>query len=174
MRLSLIPISLFASTVLASEASIIGALELIANATLALNNVVENFPPGPAGFADVTALITASGVLIFDIMTGTQIADASANLTLSEAIDISGETATLVSIVQSSISTIIAKKPIFDADLISPLILLNLKEQKAASDAFSAAVVSKVPSIAQGLAESIIAPIDVAFDEGIGNYTGAI
>ena len=68
-----------------------------------------------------------------------------------------------------------AAKAKFTADLlISPIILLNLKEEKAATDKFSAAVISKVPTAYQGLAANIVAPIDTAFNAAIADYTGAI
>jgi hypothetical protein len=178
MRLSLISIVLFTSTVfadgLADGTAIIAAMNKIINATTALDKVVANFPAGPQGFLDVVSLLLASAIVLSDINSGTIVADASANLTFDEAVQVAGTTGTLVSVTQSSLNSIIAAKPIFDADLLSPLILINLKEEKAASDKFSAAVISKVPAILQSTAESLVAPIDTAFTQAIGDFTGAI
>ena len=175
MLLRLIPLGLFATTVLADGASILAAMAKISSATVALNNTVASFPAGPLGLLDVIPLLSASSTLLSDINSGTKVAEASANLTLAETISVAGATQTLVSTVQSTLNTVMAAKAKFTADLlISPIILLNLKEEKAATDKFSAAVISKVPTAYQGLAANIVAPIDTAFNAAIADYTGAI
>ena len=52
----------------------------------------------------------------------------------------------------------------------SPISLLNLEQEQSATDKFGAAVTAKVPSAYQGLAESLIAPIDTAFNASIAAY----
>jgi hypothetical protein len=54
--------------------------------------------------------------------------------------------------------------------IVSPVILLNLKLEKAATDKFAAAVISKVPTALQATAQGLITPIDNAFDSAIAVY----
>jgi hypothetical protein len=49
---------------------------------------------------------------------------------------------------------------------------LNLVEEKAATDKFSAAIIQKVPVDYQALAEQIVAPVDTAFGQAILVYEG--
>lgn len=67
-----------------------------------------------------------------------------------------------------------AAKEKFAKLLIAPIIKIDLELEKSASDKFSAAVISKVPPALQATAASLTAPLDVAFDEVIGNYTGLL
>ncbi len=64
-----------------------------------------------------------------------------------------------------------AAKPKFDKlVVVSPVILLNLKEELQATDRFGAAVTSKVPAALQATAQGLLAPIDAAFNKAIGVY----
>lgn len=75
---------------------------------------------------------------------------------------------------QSTLSNIIAAKPLFNRELVSPVIYLDLELDKQATDQFSEAVISKVPSALQGLAQQIVAPVDTAFDAALAAYKGQI
>ena len=55
--------------------------------------------------------------------------------------------------------------------MVSPVILLNLKEEKEATDRFGAAVVEKVPVDLQATAQALLAPIDDAFEAAIAAYS---
>ena len=65
-----------------------------------------------------------------------------------------------------------AAEPKFATLLVAPVIELNLLEEKAATDKFSAAVISKVPAAFQGAAATIVAPVDTAFTNAIAAYKG--
>lgn len=71
---------------------------------------------------------------------------------------------------ESTLQTIQNKKSAFASVLLQPIILKNLKDQKTASDAFSAAVIAKVPDFAQEYAASLTAPLDPAFETAIEDY----
>lgn len=151
MHLSLLPLALLTTTVLADGASILAAMGIITNSTTALDNVVTSFPSGILGITDVIPLLSASAKLLSDIQSGTQVADNSANLTVAEAIGIAGATQTLSTTVNKTLTDVIAAKSRFDTLLIiSPTVLLNLKLEKKASDDFGAAVVEKIPEALQG------------------------
>lgn len=131
----------------------------------------STFSSGLAGLAGVIPLLIDSTSLLEDINSGTKIASSSANLTVSETLKIASATIALVTDVQSLLKTIVNAKPKFDALLlVSPVVLINLKQQKSATDQFSAAVVGKVPVMFQDFAKGLVAPIDTAFDAAIEKY----
>ena len=171
MLLKLLPLAVLASTVLADGASIVAALGKITNDTISLQKTVGDWDGDILGVLPIVAVSTK---LLEDINSGTQTAKASANLTLTEVIEIVGPTQTLVSDVQSALATVIAAKEKFAKLFLAPVIKIDLELEKAATDKFTAAVVSKIPTAFQALAESITAPVDVAFEYGIGNYTGIL
>jgi hypothetical protein len=76
--------------------------------------------------------------------------------------------------VQSALSVVIAAKDKFAKLLLAPVIKIDLELEKAATDKFSAAIITKVPTAFQALAQSLTAPVDVAFGYAIGNYTGLL
>lgn len=171
MRFSVLPIALLATTVVADGTSIIAAMTKISGATSKLNTTVADFAGGLIGLAETVPLLIESTTLLRDINDGTKVASSSANLTLDETIAVSGATTNLVQSVQSSLQTIVNTKHKFDQLLvISPVILLNLEQQKEATDKFSAAVISKVPAAFQSVAQGLVAPVDVAFNSAITQY----
>jgi hypothetical protein len=175
MRLtSLFPIAFLATTVLASGASIVAAISKISNDTTALNSSVTKFSASKGNPLLLLPIVIQSASLLSDINSGTKVASSSANLTLAEVISVAGATTGLVSSVQSVLANIVATKSLFDRELVSPVIYLNLVQEKSATDKFSAAVISKVPADLQGLAASIVAPADTAFTAAISDYKGAI
>ena len=71
----------------------------------------------------------------------------------------------------TTLANVIRTKPKYDTLLIvSPVVLLNLKLEKEATDRFGDAVVGKVPEALQGIAEGLLAPIDDSFEEAIAVY----
>jgi hypothetical protein len=95
---------------------------------------------------------------------------AGANLTATEGFAVAQETIALSSIVQTTLATIVSKKDKFADLFLQVAILLELKAEKKATDDFSGAVMEKLPSALQGVAPSLIKPIDDAFDSAIAAY----
>lgn len=171
MRLHVLPLALLATTVLADGAAVLASIATISTATIKLNTTVANFPSGFAGLIDAIPLLEDSTALLNDINAGTKVASASANFTFDDTINVAQATLTLVADVQSVLTTIVNAKPKFDElVIISPVVYFNLKQQKTASDQFSAAVISKVPELFQDFARTLVAPIDTAFDAAIAKY----
>jgi hypothetical protein len=172
LHVTFLPLALLISKALADGAAIVAAMTTISDATIALNNTVASFPSNPlADLLDVGPLLTDSITLLNDINAATHTAQSSANLTVLEAISVAQSTLSLASTVESTLNTIIAAKSKFDKLLVvSPVILLNLKEEKAATDKFGTAVTSKVPAALQATASSLLTPIDDAFTNAIGIY----
>lgn len=100
-------------------------------------------------------IVTLSAKLLIDINTGTWVASSSANLTLIETITIATATQNLVAVVEGTLDTIVSAKPKFDKLLFSPLILLNLVEEKSATDKFSTKIIEKIPAAFQETARFV-------------------
>ncbi len=81
-----------------------------------------------------------------------------------------GRTITLASSVNSTITAIVAAKSKFDKLLLSPVILLNLELEKSATDDLSAAIIEKVPTELQAIAQTLVDGIDASFDQSIAAY----
>jgi hypothetical protein len=173
MRFSTLLLPLGLAAGLVDGASILTAMGIIANATIALNSSVTSFREDGDPLK-LLPIIVDSSTLLSDIKSGTKSAQASANLTVDEAFSVAGATISLVSGVQTTLANIIAGKDLFSLELVSPIIYLNLEEEKAATDQFSAAVLAKVPASLLSIAEGLVAPIDPAFEAAIAAYKGAL
>lgn len=174
MRLSLFPLALLtvATTVIADAAAIVTELGKISAQTDKVEGIVTGFSAGIKGLGDVVPLLIESTELLIDIKKATKVAKASEPLNLDGVIAIVGPTQALVADVQSLLAAITNAKPKFDKLLIvSPVVLLNLKQQKKATEELNNAVISKVPADFQGLARDLVAPIYVAFDATIAEYS---
>ena len=172
MHLSLLPLLPLTSHALADGAAIVAAITTISTATTTLNTTISTFPSNPfLDLLDIGPLLTSSITLLNDINAGTHTASTSANLTLLETISVAQATIALASVVESTLDTIVAAKTQFDKlVVVSPVILLNLKEELQATDRFGEAVTSKVPVAVQATASGLLAPINAAFNEAIGVY----
>lgn len=157
-----------AITVCADGASIVAAINKVTDDTANLNNTVLAWQGDLLGLIPI---VSDSQTLLNDINAGTKTAQASSNLTVLESIGVYTATLALSSAVNQTLITIEETKPKFDdLLLVSPVILANLKEEKQASDQFSAAIISKVPTDLQPIANNVVAGIDAEFDQAIAIY----
>ncbi|KAM5519933.1 hypothetical protein FOXYSP1_18357 [Fusarium oxysporum f. sp. phaseoli] len=168
MRLSLLPLIALAGSAFASGDSISTAIDNISNATLALNKTVATWPQTLLGALPIT---TKSTLLLTEIHKGFVIARESEPLSLEETLQVAKATSELSADVELTINTIIAAKPNFDRLQVSPVILLNLNLQRALSQDFSEAVISKVPKDLQGNAKVLVQGIDDSFARAISKYS---
>ncbi|KAH7305665.1 hydrophobic surface binding protein A-domain-containing protein [Rhexocercosporidium sp. MPI-PUGE-AT-0058] len=168
---SFLPAVLFASTVAASGASISASLDVITSKALALNTTVASWN---GDFFGVLPILSASQALTDAINNGTAVAKASEPLSQEEAFSIVEPANTLVDDTKSVLNTLVAAKSKFDALVIgSPIVLQILKTDRADAKNLTTAVTEKVPVELQSVAESITAPIDVAFADAIEKYSSA-
>ncbi|KAF7954771.1 uncharacterized protein EAE97_000030 [Botrytis byssoidea] len=167
MRFTILPVFFLASKVLCDGQAIVDAISEISNTTTSLNQTVSSWS---GSLLTSFPIVTLSAKLLIDINTGTWVASSSANLTLIETITIATATQNLVTVVEGTLETIESAKPKFDKLLFSPLILLNLVEEKSATDSFSAKIIEKIPAAFQETARTIVAPVDTAFDAAIAHY----
>lgn len=152
---------------IADGAAIQAAIQGIVADTIELNSTVASYN---GEILKLIKILSSSINLQKAIEEGTGIAEESAELEPLEAITIAGETQALAGAVQSSLDTIVAKKPVFKKRLLQPAILLTLKQQSKASDEFSAAVLEKVPEALREIAGSLVQPIKDAFAAAIAEY----
>ncbi|KAH7128886.1 hydrophobic surface binding protein A-domain-containing protein [Dactylonectria macrodidyma] len=164
----LFTLSLFASTALASGATIIAAIDTISATTTSLDDTVTAWDGTLDGAAAIVAL---SDQLLADTEDGTTVANASDELSIAEAIDVATATNALATVVEAALDTIVDAKSKFDALGVSSVILSTLQTQKAATVTFSDAVIDKVPDALQSTAQTIVQPILDAFDEAIAAYS---
>jgi hypothetical protein len=161
-----------ATSVFADGAAIVAALEKVGSDAAQLNDTVLSWPGDLLGLLPILA---DSTTLLADINEGTKTAEQSANLTDAESITVYSATLSLSSGVNQTLDTIVNAKPKFEALFVAaPVVLLNLEEEKSATDKFSAAIISKVPTALQSIADGVVAGIDAAFDSAISDYQGAI
>ncbi|KAL4731394.1 hypothetical protein ACLX1H_000360 [Fusarium chlamydosporum] len=168
MRLSLLPLVALAGCAFASGDSISTAIDNISNATLALNKTIATWPQTLLGTIPIT---TKSTLLLTAIHDGTLDARESEPLSLEETLQVAKATSELSKDVSLTLDTVIAAKPKFDKLQVTPVILLNLKLQRALSADFSEAVISKVPDNLKANAKTLVQGIDDSFAKAIKKYS---
>jgi hypothetical protein len=163
----LLPIAALTSLVAADGAAIVAAMTTVASQSVTLNDTVASWDGNV--FALLPILIDSTK-LLEDINSATSTAKSSANLTVTEGFGVAQETIALSGIVKSTLATIVSKKDKFAELFLTLAITLELKAEKKATDDFAAAVTEKLPAALQGVAPSLIKPIDDAFDSAIAAY----
>ncbi|KAH8746216.1 hydrophobic surface binding protein A-domain-containing protein [Diaporthe sp. PMI_573] len=158
-------------SVLADGAAIASAISAIQNATDELTTTVSNYNGNLLGSLPI---IVQSTSLLSTIKKGTKTAEESAALADLEALTVGLATITLVGKVNASLDAIVDAKPKFDRNLLTPVVLLNLEQQRSASSDFSDAVVSKLPAAFVSTGQQLAAQISAAFSEAISVYSGGI
>ncbi|KAL0935809.1 antigenic cell wall [Colletotrichum truncatum] len=160
-------LGLFVTSVIADGAAIVAAMDEIAAQNTLLGDTVAAWDGGLFG---TLPIIVDSTKLLIKINEATKVAEESEPLNLIEAITVAQSTQKLAGGVDTTLGNVVDAKPKFDKLLLSPIILLNLKLEKDATDKFSAAVIEKVPESLQAVAKNLVAQIDTAFDNAIDAY----
>lgn len=160
-----------ASSVLADGAAIVAAITAIQNSTLDLDTAVAEWDGGILGALPIVA---DSAALLSTINDATDTAKDSAVLSDLEAISVGLEIISLVTDVNTTLTTIIAAKPKFDGALLSGVVLLNLGLEKSASSDFSDAVIDKLPATFVSTGQTLSSEILASFDQAIDVYEGLL
>jgi hypothetical protein len=161
---------LFASLpafVVSDGASIVNSMQTISNATIALGTTVSSWHGTLLGTIPIVAQSTS---LLDEIRKGADVAKASANLTTLEAIQVAQATRALAAGVNATLETLIAAENKFDRLLLGPIILLNLKLEKDATEDFSGAVIQKTPEGLRRVAQILVDEILAGFDKALDTY----
>lgn len=160
---------LSASSVLADGAAIATAVGTIQNATLLLGTTVARWDGGILSAIPITV---DSTTLLADINKATGTARASAALSDAEAVTVGVGILSLVTSVNSTLTTLIAAKSKFDKTLLTGVVLLNLELEKVASGKFSDAVIAKLPATFVTTGQTLAAEIASSFNLAIDVFNG--
>lgn len=160
-------LGLFATSVLADGAAIVAAMDEIAAQNKELGDTVAGWNGGLFG---TLPIVIDSTKLLIKIKEATKVAEDSEPLNAIEAITVAQSTQQLAGGVNTTLTHVVDAKPKFDRFLLGPVILLTLKQEKSATDDFSAAVIEKVPEALRGVAQSLVGQIDSSFDNAIASY----
>ncbi|TGZ82320.1 antigenic cell wall galactomanno protein-like protein [Ascodesmis nigricans] len=163
----LIALTTLCATVLADGASIAAAMHSISEKTVDLDNEVISWN---GKLFKVFPVVGKSTDLLFEIQSGTKVAEKSANLTMTEALTIASATEELGKTVVTALGNIQEAKPKFKKLALTPAILLNLIAQQSATKKFGEATISKVPEMLQPIAKNLLVPIEQAFEKAIADY----
>ncbi|CAK7220413.1 hypothetical protein SCUCBS95973_004145 [Sporothrix curviconia] len=157
-----------ATFVTADGAAIVAALSNVDSETQELGSRVQDWN---GGLLSSIPIVTQSAHVLSAINDGTDTADDSDPLTTEEAISIGSAVNTLATTVNATMTAIINAHDDFEHLLLAPIVLLDLKAQKSASDDMSSALLAKVPTALQAIASNLAAPIDASFNQAIEVYS---
>ncbi|CAK7233985.1 hypothetical protein SBRCBS47491_008795 [Sporothrix bragantina] len=161
--------SLVCATLVAADgAAIVDALNNVDAETQELESRVQNWN---GGLLSSIPIVTQSAHVLSAINDGTDTAEDSDPLTTEEALSIATAVNTLAATVNGTMTAIIAAHDDFEHLLLAPIVLLDLKAQKSSSDKMSAAILAKVPTALQAIAQNLVAPIDASFEQAIDVYS---
>lgn len=161
-------VAVFAGKAYADGAAIVDALNNVDSETEELKSTVEDWSGGLFGSFPI---VTQSLHVLSAINDGTDTAEDSAPLTTQEALSIATAVQTLATTVNGTMQAIINAHDDFEHLLLAPIVLIDLKKQKSASDDMSAAIIAKVPEALQGIATNLAAPIGDSFDQAIEAFS---
>jgi hypothetical protein len=145
-------------------ATIQSAFANISAQVTALDTGIKSLTPTEDPSAAVQQLTGLSASVVDALTAGTAAVQPTAALGLSDAISLLSSSNTLVTSVNS----------IVDYTGADGVVVEQLTTQKTASQAFIAAVVSKVPSVVAGLANSQSQAVITALNNGITAFGGTL
>ncbi|KAK9442274.1 Heterokaryon incompatibility [Metarhizium brunneum] len=165
---------LFASTALAlvrRQGDVLSAdVAAIVTSVTALQARVNEFQ----GAAQADALIAASKGVVAAIKKGTADARASPSLSQDEAFGLVPPLQNLIGVVNKTVGDLVTKKHVFADSGRGCEVYPQLVEQQADSQAFSDALVSKVPDALKGIAGQISAPILKSLADGAAAFKDVV
>jgi hypothetical protein len=122
----------------------------------------------------VQQLTGLSQTVVDALNAGTATVTPTSSLSVGDAISLLSSSNTLVGNVNTTVTDLIAQKPIVDNAKADGVVVDQLTTQKTASQEFIAAVVSKVPSLEQSLANSQAQQVITALNNGITAFGGTV
>ncbi|EFY95777.2 hydrophobic surface binding protein A family protein [Metarhizium robertsii] len=165
---------LFASTALAlarRQGDVLSAdVAAIVTSVTALQTRVNEFQ----GAAQADALIAASNGVVAAIKKGTADARASPSLSQDEAFGLVPPLQNLIGVVNKTVGDLVAKKRVFADSGRGCEVYPQLVEQRVDSQAFSDALVAKVPDALKGIAGQISAPILKSLADGAAAFKDVV
>ncbi|KAJ6785081.1 hypothetical protein PWT90_08666 [Aphanocladium album] len=142
-----------ASVIPRDLATIQGVLSTVATDLDGLDTATKNFNGDP------TELLDASNKIIQDLKDGNGKVEPLPNLTLNEALGLTGPAKTLQTKGDALLASIKDKQPAFAKAGLCDVTLTQVTDLSDASDVLIKTVISKVPPAAQSIAKSLVAPL---------------
>ncbi|KAJ6784714.1 hypothetical protein PWT90_00457 [Aphanocladium album] len=142
-----------ASVVRRDLATIQGVLKDVGTDLDGLNTATKNFNGDPS------QLLDASNKIIQDLKDGDAKIQPLPNLTLNEALGLTGPAKDLQTKGDALLASIKEKQPALAAAQLCDVTLIQITDLSNASDALIKTIVSKVPPAAQAIAQSLVAPL---------------
>ncbi|QIX02320.1 hypothetical protein AMS68_007837 [Peltaster fructicola] len=165
---SIAAVAFLATTVIADGAAIIKSLNTIDKDIAALNATVVKFN---GNLFDTFPILGATNTLNNDLDQGTTTAKKSANLTDTETFALVGPVSQLSADANITLTNLINKKADFEKLFLTGIIKLVLQDSKSKADAYSSAIIAKVPTAYKSIAQNLVAPLDAGFQKAIDTYS---
>jgi hypothetical protein len=131
----------------------------------ALDSAINSYTSG-----DASAVLSAGKTLLADIQAGVTTAKGSADLSQTDALQLTTPIQGLQTATEGVIKDLTGKKCAFNTAGKSADILSNLQEQLTASQALADAITSKVPQALQSVAATLSSGIATALQGGITSF----
>lgn len=142
-----------ASAIPRDLATIQGVLSTVGTDLDGLNTATKNFNGDPS------ELLDSSDKIIQDLKDGNAKVEPLPNLTLNEALGLTGPAKTLQTKGDALLASIKDKQPALAAAGLCDVTLIQVTDLSDASDVLINTIVSKVPPAAQSIAKSLVAPL---------------
>ena len=152
-------------------------LKTITEALISVNSAADTFDKSIKSFdgssGSISTFKTNSRNVRKAITTGTTNVQDTGPISIPEALSAKPIADAVIRTLNQTILDLIAKQGTFDSSGTSAVVLEQLQKQSSASQKLVQAIVSKVPSIASGVAQKVIGQIDSAFQRGIEAFQGS-
>jgi hypothetical protein len=150
------------------------AFSAIDDAINTFDTAVKALTPTTDVSSALPDLTTKSDAIVTALDDGTTTVTAQPALSLTDAVQLLSLSNTLTSSANQTVTDLITAKPEIDAAGEDSFVVTQLTSVKTASQGFIAAVVAKVPSAVQGLANSQASQVITALDTGITTFGGSV
>ncbi|PSR88677.1 hydrophobic surface binding protein A-domain-containing protein, partial [Coniella lustricola] len=118
----------------------------------------------------LTKVLSASQAAQDTIANTTTSIQGTTALSLTDALTLQQSATGLTTSANKTVTSLIAKKPVFDQLGVSTVVGQQLVAQKKGASALGNAIVSKVPAIGQSIAQQSIGQINTVLDQAITAY----
>jgi hypothetical protein len=140
------------------------AISQVQDSLNGLDTAVKALSTDPATAGPV---LTMSEKVKATIKSATTDISGTSGVSLFQAFSLQSSAKGLTTAVQTTVGDLAAKKPVLDKLGVTSIAVMTLQQQKTDSAALGDAIVSKVPSFGQGIAQSSVKKVNDAIDSAI-------
>jgi hypothetical protein len=150
------------------------AFGAVSRATITFDNGIKALTSASDVTAALPDLTSKAAAIVSALSSGTTAVNNSPALSLGDSISLLSLSSTLANNVDTTITDLSNKKSYIDAAGQTSFVLTQLQNVKAASQTFIAAVVAKVPSAVQNIANTQAQQVITALNRGITTFGGTV